>query len=196
MGIYLNTVFLSCIPDGYLPAWQCRCWFIILTSLSGTVLYMMPRRRLPPRVFRRQQGCHRSRHPRGQGLWGSRRTLWHPCCARWWQASVHGQAGARMIWAAFCPLGFAIQGDWGRGLQPLIFISGHRPWHSNQSDCKSDWTETIRCKTRDGEIYGISSIDFPIHLFVRVLQEVLFRPLQGCGRLKLQSLTLTLLLLR
>ena len=43
---------------------------------------------------------------------------------------------------------------------------------------------TIRCKTRDGEIYGISSIDFPIHLFARVLQMAWFQSLQqGCGLL-------------
>ena len=68
MGIFLNAVFISYVPDGYLPAWQCLCCFTFLTSLSRTAPYMMPRILQLPRVFRRQQGYRRSRHPRGQGL--------------------------------------------------------------------------------------------------------------------------------
>ncbi len=42
--------------------------YFMIISLSGTVLYMMPRILLPPRVFRRLQGCHLIRRPRDQGL--------------------------------------------------------------------------------------------------------------------------------
>ena len=67
MGIFLNAVFISYVPDGYLPAWQCLCCFTFLTSLSRTAPYMKLRWLQPPRVFRRQQGYRRSRHPRDQG---------------------------------------------------------------------------------------------------------------------------------
>ena len=42
--------------------------YFMIISLSGTALYMKLRWLQPPRVFRRQQGYRRSRHPRGQGL--------------------------------------------------------------------------------------------------------------------------------
>ena len=48
--------------------------YFMIISLSGIVLYMMPRILLPPRVFHWLQGCRRSLRPRGQGQSGSRRT--------------------------------------------------------------------------------------------------------------------------
>ena len=42
--------------------------YVMIASLSRTVLYMTPCIVRPLRVFRRLQGCHLIRRPRGQGL--------------------------------------------------------------------------------------------------------------------------------
>ena len=75
MGIFLNAVLISYVPDGYLPAWQCLCCFTFLTSLSGTVLYMRLRMPQPPPVFRQLRVFHLPRRLPVQGQLHNLHTL-------------------------------------------------------------------------------------------------------------------------